>query len=227
VAYILNIDTSAKNCSVALQENSKLISCYEISLEKSASTLINSYCERILADVGLDLNNLDAIAVGVGPGSYTGLRIAVSTAKGLAFAIDKPLIAVNTLEAIAHSQKEIAHQIGAIVCPMIDARRMEVFTSLYSSELKEILPTSAEILDENSYINYLNKQKVIFVGDGAFKFSEIQKHSNAVFINGVSASAKNMVTLAFDKFEKHQFEDVAYLEPFYLKQFMSTQKTLQ
>lgn len=224
MAYILNIDTSSKNCSVALQEDDALISHFDIHIEKSASSLINLYVDRILQDAGLLKSNLSAIAVGVGPGSYTGLRIAVSTAKGLALGLDIPLIAVNTLEAMAYSQLHLAHALNAYVCPMIDARRMEVYTCLLDAQLQVISPTEAMILDETSFTDVLSKSKIVFLGDGSNKLKEVLVHPNATFIPNVLPSARFMAQTSYEKYKSSRFEDTAYLEPFYLKDFMSTSK---
>ena len=160
---------------------------------------------------------MHAIAVSKGPGSYTGLRIGVSAAKGLCFAIDVPLISIPTLEALAH-QAEIE---DGLIIPMLDARRLEVYSAVFSSENKQIRETKAEVLDENSYDDYLKTNKVCFIGDGVEKFKALCKHENAIFIDDKLPSAKQMGTLAEIKYHKNDFEDVAYFEPYYLKDFIA------
>lgn len=224
MAYILNIDTSSKNCSVSLQKDNILISHFDIHIEKSASSLVNLYVDRILQDAGIVKSDLNAIGVGIGPGSYTGLRIAVSTAKGLSLGLDIPLIAVNTLEAMAYSQVPLAQAIDAFICPMLDARRMEVYASLLNPQLQAIIPTSAMILDQESFTQELDKTKIVFLGDGSNKLSEILAHPNAIFIPNVFPSARFMERLSYNKYLASQFEDTAYLEPFYLKDFVSNAK---
>lgn len=224
MAYILNIDTSSKNCSVALQEDDTLISHFDIHVEKSASSLINLYIERILQDTGIVKADLSAIAVGVGPGSYTGLRIAVSTAKGLSLGLDIPLIAVNTLEALAYSQAHLAQALGAWICPMLDARRMEVYTCLLDAQQQVLSPTKALILDLASFAEELAQAKIVFLGDGSNKLKDILEHPNAIFIPNVFPSARFMAKLSYHKYTSSQFEDTAYFEPFYLKDFVSTAK---
>jgi len=226
LAYILNIDTSSKNCSVALQDDDALVASYDIHIEKSASSLINLYCDRIVKDVGITLNDLNAIAVGIGPGSYTGLRIAVSTAKGFAVGLDIPLIAVDTLETLAYSQINFAEHQRALICPMLDARRMEVYTCLFRHDLSIQKATEALILDENCYKEDLDQNKIIFLGDGSVKLQNIIKHPNAIFVPNIIPSARFMIHKAWGNFSNSHFEDVAYLEPYYLKEFMSSQKTL-
>jgi tRNA threonylcarbamoyladenosine biosynthesis protein TsaB len=226
LAYILNIDTSSKNCSVALQNDDALVASYDIHIEKSASSLINLYCDRIVKDAGITLNDLNAIAVGIGPGSYTGLRIAVSTAKGFALGLDIPLVAVDTLEAMAYSQINFAEHQQALICPMLDARRMEVYTCLFRHDLSILKKTEALILDENCYKAELDQQKIIFLGDGAVKLQNILEHPNAIFIPNIIPSARFMIAKSWDNFSNKLFADVAYLEPYYLKEFMSLQKTL-
>ena len=165
---------------------------------------------------------LDAIAVSKGPGSYTGLRIGVSTAKGLCYALDKPLIAVNTLLAMANEVNRQNHS-QALLCPMIDARRMEVYTALYDGELNELEKTSAKILEENSFDETLNQKQVLFFGNGADKFMALKTGvANAVFIDNITPSAWSVGLLANQAFLRGDFEDVAYFEPFYLKDFVAT-----
>ena len=215
---ILSIETSTKVCSVALHKDSVLLACSEILIEKSHSTYITILIDNIVKQSGEALKNIDAVAVSKGPGSYTGLRIGASTAKGLCYALDKPLIAVNTLEAMAYEVSRYSKD-DSLLCPMIDARRMEVYFTLIDSTGIIMEPTQAKVIDEHSFSELLKEKKVIFFGDGAGKCKDVLK-GNAFFVNDVFPSAKNIGALALSKFDKSQFEEVAYFEPFYLKDFV-------
>ncbi|KYG81817.1 tRNA threonylcarbamoyladenosine biosynthesis protein TsaB [Roseivirga ehrenbergii] len=219
---ILSIETSTTVCSVALTTDGNTLASQKLFLEKSHSTLLTVVIEQIMKQVGMEMSELDAIAVSKGPGSYTGLRIGVSTAKGLCYALDKPLIAVNTLLAMANEVNRQNHS-GALLCPMIDARRMEVYTALYDGELNELKKTSAKILEENSFYETLMHNQVLFFGNGAGKFKDLKTNvSNAIFIENITPSAWSVGLLANQAFLKGDFEDVAYFEPFYLKDFVAT-----
>ena len=183
--------------------------------------------DRILKECALTFSQLDAVAVSKGPGSYTGLRIGVATAKGLCFALDKPLIGINTLQAFTHEfllqKKNEADALSpsSLLCPMIDARRMEVYAALFNNDMEMMRETKAEIITEQSFEKELKKHQVIFFGDGASKCKPLlQHHTNAVFIDDFVPSARGQVALALNAFEQKQFEDVAYFEPFYLKEFL-------
>jgi len=162
----------------------------------------------------ISMANLDAIAVSKGPGSYTGLRIGVSAAKGLSYALDVPLIAIPTLAVLAAFVEE-----RTVIIPILDARRMEVYSAVYNDDKQEIRETKAEIVEENSFTEYLSSKKVTFVGNGVSKFREICEHPNAIFIENIQPSAVKMALLAEYKYKKNDIEDVAYFEPFYLKDF--------
>lgn len=177
---------------------------------------LHIFIQEILDENNLSLSDLDAIAISEGPGSYTGLRIGVSAAKGLCYSLDLPLIAVPTLESLACQVKE-----EGLVIPMMDARRMEVYTAVYNESGSQIEPTSAKILEEDSYTSYLEKGKVNFIGSGVEKFEKICKHPNAVFIREKLPSAGEMVKIAIDKHKKSDLKDVAYFVPFYLKDFIA------
>lgn len=233
MSLILGIETATKICSVAISRDEKLLALKEIGGEYSHSENLNHFIELACAEAKITLNQLDAIAVSKGPGSYTGLRIGVSTAKGLCYGLDKPLIAVDTLKALTlavfNSLPPIANGAdgegkgGALFCPMIDARRMEVYTAIYNSKFELIEPISAKIIDENSFANFLENNKVVFFGDGAEKCKLLlNNHPNAVFIDNVEPSAKYVNQLASSKFKQGIFEDVAYFEPYYLKDFLAT-----
>lgn len=227
MSLILGIETATKICSVAISRDEKLLALKEIGGEYSHSENLNHFIELACAEAKITLNQLDAIVVSKGPGSYTGLRIGVSTAKGLCYGLDKPLIAVDTLKAMVVGVTDSLPfgevQGGALFCPMIDARRMEVYTALYNSKFELIEPISAKIIDENSFAHFLDKNKVVFFGDGAEKCkSLLNNHPNAVFIDNVEPSAKYVNQLASSKFKQGIFEDVAYFEPYYLKEFLAT-----
>ncbi len=174
--------------------------------------------EEILEEAKITLNKIDAFAVSKGPGSYTGLRIGVSAVKGLSFSLNKPLISVETLESLANSIKID----DGVIVPMLDARRMEVYSSVYDKNYNKIREIRAEVINENSFSEYLLKGKVYFLGDGAEKCKEILTHKNAIFIDDKFPSAKEMAKLSFEKYKNSNFEDVAYFEPFYLKDFVVT-----
>jgi tRNA threonylcarbamoyladenosine biosynthesis protein TsaB len=220
MALIISIETSTKVCSVALHRDTTLLASSEILIEKSHSRYITVMIDRLFEYSGEQLQDIDAVAVSKGPGSYTGLRIGVSTAKGLCYALDKPLIAVDTLAAMAHQANRYNHA-GAMLCPMTDARRMEVYCALYDATMKEQEPVQAKIIDEQSFQSILNQSPVLFLGDGAQKCKAVLGHNpHAIFVDGVYPSAVAIGNLAMQQFAEKNFEDVAYFEPFYLKDFV-------
>ena len=229
MALILSIETATTVCSIALSKDGKLLSVEESSARNTHSSIITLLIEKVLANAGQDFHNIDAIAVGKGPGSYTGLRIGVATAKGLCYALEKPLIAVGTLHALSTGMQEVLSSIQDInkskpilFCPMIDARRMEVYCAIYDSSGKEVLKPAAEIITENSFSDFLDKNILIFAGDGAMKCRPLlENHPNAIFMDNLDTSAKYLVALAEAKFSEKLFEDLAYFEPFYLKDFVA------
>jgi len=214
--YILNIETATKNCSVSISKDGKLIALKEIcEANFSHAEKLHQFIKDTLKESNIDFKELSAIAISKGPGSYTGLRIGVSSAKGLCFALDIPLISVLTLESLAHATKV---ESGYII-PLLDARRQEVFTAVFNSDYTPVKETYNYILEENSFAEY---DKIIFLGDGATKTKEIITHPNATFLEGYYPSAKEMIALSYEKFLQKEFEDVAYFEPFYLKDFHVT-----
>ncbi|MFY7908485.1 MAG: tRNA (adenosine(37)-N6)-threonylcarbamoyltransferase complex dimerization subunit type 1 TsaB [Emticicia sp.] len=233
---ILSIETSTKACSAAIHQDGKLLSVSELYNEKSSSGMLTTLIEHVVKTASLKLQDVDAVAVAKGPGSYTGLRIGVSTAKGLCFTLEKPLIAINTLEAMAFSiydlksgaQNPVTNNqspITNLLCPMLDARRMEVYCAVYKEDTLEVMePTQAKIIDETSFADLLEKHQIIFFGDGAEKCrTTLGGNPNAVFLNQtVFPSAKSIGALATRAFEQQQFENVADFEPFYLKEFVGT-----
>ncbi|WP_207436287.1 tRNA (adenosine(37)-N6)-threonylcarbamoyltransferase complex dimerization subunit type 1 TsaB [Sabulibacter ruber] len=224
MAYILSLETSSTVCSVALHHNQQLLSYAELQMEKSHSSHITVMVNQVVENAGLTLQQVNAVAVSGGPGSYTGLRIGSGTAKGLCFALDKPLISVSTLKAMARQMIEsLPAPERFLYCPMIDARRSEVYTCLLDHSLEEVLPIEPMILDSSSFASELEKQTIIFFGSGAAKAKElIAPHPNAFFVENVKPTAKAIGELAFLKHQEAQFEDVAYYEPFYLKEVYIT-----
>lgn len=223
MATILNIETSTRVCSVALSIDGKVEQLLETNTQNSHSEKITLLCNEVLDKQKLSFNDLDGIAVSKGPGSYTGLRIGVSTAKGLCYGLDIPLISISTLLAMAHGIKSVIIDAdeNTLFCPMIDARRMEVYTSLFTINLKEIKPTTAKIIDSDSFSDYLANKRIIFGGDGALKCKDLlNHHPNAVFLDDFNTSAAYLSNLAEEKFNAGEFEDTAYFEPYYLKDFV-------
>jgi len=221
---ILNIETSTQVCSVALAVDGKVVSIRESYVKNAHAESITIFSQEVLTESDLSFDRLDAIAVSKGPGSYTGLRIGVSTAKGFCYALNKPLIAVNTLQALASGMKEevVDSTDDFLFCPMIDARRMEVYTAVYDHKLDEIQETKAEIINESSFSDIIAKNKIIFAGDGADKCKPLLgRDPNTIFIDNFRASASFLCELAEQKFNNQEFEDVAYFEPFYLKDFVA------
>ncbi|MCB0444761.1 MAG: tRNA (adenosine(37)-N6)-threonylcarbamoyltransferase complex dimerization subunit type 1 TsaB [Gelidibacter sp.] len=219
MSYILSIETATTNCSVALSKGGEtLVLKEDNNTNYSHAESLHVFIETVLKSANLQPSQLDAIAVSKGPGSYTGLRIGVSAAKGLCFSLDKPLISVNTLQALAH---QISIKQGVIVA-MLDARRMEVYASVYDANHQQIRGIEAQILDEKAFETYLEAGKVYFIGNAVEKTKEIIKHPNAIYMDDTLPSANEMSKLAFEKYKKNDIEDVAYFEPFYLKDFMSS-----
>lgn len=221
MATILNIETSTEICSVTISENGELLYKKETSEGLSHSKLLTVFIEEILAENNFKLNQLDAVAVSKGPGSYTGLRIGVSVAKGLCYGLGIPLIAVNSLEIMA-TFAALKSTENMLFCPMIDARRMEVYTALYNSKGEEIKPVSAEIIEGNFLAEYLEDSKILFFANGAEKCKALITHPNAIFNGPNKTSAQFMQKLTAEKYNNKEFEDLAYFEPFYLKNFVAT-----
>jgi len=220
MSLILSIETSTKICSVALLRDNIILASSDIRVERSHSKYITVLIENLFIHSGEKLGNVDAIAVSKGPGSYTGLRIGVSTAKGLCYALDKPLIAINTLEAMAFEANKFNYN-KVLLCPMIDARRMEVYCAVYDADLNSLEEVSAKIIDKDSFRDQLDKQPILFFGDGAQKCkAELGDSMNAIFIDNVFPTAASVGYLALKALEEKRFEDVAYFEPFYLKDFV-------
>jgi len=218
VTYILQIETATTNCSVALSKNGKTIAVKEVNDGYSHAENIHVFIKNILAENKLEYANLSAIAVSKGPGSFTGLRIGVSSAKGLCFALDIPLISIDTLQVLA-KQTQITE---GVIISMIDARRMEAYTAVYNKDYQLLKAVSATVFDIHYFEDYLEKGKVAFLGNAVDKLQTVLQHENAIFLEEVLPSANEMSALSFDKFQESDFEDVAYFEPYYLKDFVVT-----
>ncbi|HTN69122.1 MAG TPA: tRNA (adenosine(37)-N6)-threonylcarbamoyltransferase complex dimerization subunit type 1 TsaB [Dysgonamonadaceae bacterium] len=218
---ILHIETATHVCSCALSCNGELVFNRESYEPQSHATLLGVFVEEAVKFSHKKDIQIHAVSVSSGPGSYTGLRIGVSEAKGIAYGLDAKLIALPTLEIMAKTVSETIDG-EVLLCPMIDARRMEVYTAVFDSSMNQIEPVSAKIIDEKSFMNLLDKHKVAFFGDGAFKCKEVISHPNAVFIPDVHPLASEMISLSMAAYRSAKFEDIAYFEPFYLKDFVAT-----
>lgn len=224
MARILSIETSTSICSVAIHEQGELIALAEIKEPGAHAEKLLLLVDEVFEKAGLSFADLDAVAVSQGPGSYTGLRIGVSTAKGIAYALEIPLIGINTLQAMAASQPVAP---GDYVVAVLDARRKEVYTQTFGDSLQELSPIEAVVLEEGVFASILDKGRVYFVGDGVEKVKEEVKSANALFIAdwAISLSAKNMGILASEKHARQEWEDLAYFVPNYLKEFKALQST--
>ncbi len=218
MGLILCLETATKVCSVSLGKDGKEIYSIDHFSEKfSHAEKLNGLIIQLFENTEFELKDLDAVAVSEGPGSYTGLRIGTSTAKGLCYSLGIPLLAVNSLRALANSKKGE----GTQICPMFDARRMEVYSAIYSSEMVELDSTRAVVIDDDSYMSFLEKGKVCFLGPGAEKCMDTIQHPNAIFDLETKVVAQGMLEVAELKFSKNEFADLAYFEPFYLKDFIA------
>jgi len=219
MAIILHIETATTNCSVSIAKDGKLLVLKEHnSVGYSHAEQLHVFIGEATAEAGLDLSKIDAVAVSKGPGSYTGLRIGVSAAKGLCFALEVPLISIPTLASLAH---QISSKKDEAIVSVLDARRMEVYSAIFDSDFNQIKETEAKIIDEASYKEVINQyEKVHFIGSGAEKIKNTLSGDNLSFVTDAIPSAKEMCQLAHQKFLQNNFEDVAYFEPYYLKDFM-------
>ena len=215
MSLILNIDTATEHASICLADDSQCLSILSNDKQKEHASWLHPALLQALAESGKQLSDLDAVGVTTGPGSYTGLRVGMAAAKGLCYALDIPLVGTNTLDAMA--VMGLAEEVDYI-CPMIDARRMEVYTALYNQALEPVLPPCAVILDELLFSSYLNRAKILFLGNGSRKFEQIVENKNACFKNHIF-SALYLLTITYDKYLKGDFLELKYTEPFYLKGF--------
>lgn len=219
MAIILNIETATKNCSVSISSDSKILAIKELNEGKfSHAEKLHSFILDVIKDAKITMNDLEAVSISKGPGSYTGLRIGVSAAKGLCYSLDLPLISVPTLDSIA---RQISLKENEFAVPLLDARRMEVYSAVFDNHYSQVRDTEAEIIDETSFSDLLDDGIVYFAGDGAEKCRDYIKHKNARFLTSIYPSAREMAALSSHKFKKAKFEDVAYFEPFYLKDFVA------
>lgn len=221
---ILCIETSTAVCSVALVENGDVIALRESLDGQNHAEKITIFIDEVMKEANVSYRDLDAVATSMGPGSYTGLRIGVSTAKGLCYAMEKPLIAIDTLTAMAHgfiSKQQTANSQGSIFCPMIDARRMEVYSAFYDEKMNKTSETKAIIIDENSFMEMKQNHHLYLFGDGADKLASLfENDENITVVEKFHCSASYMAELADKAFKNNDFVDTAYFEPFYLKNFV-------
>jgi tRNA threonylcarbamoyladenosine biosynthesis protein TsaB len=224
---IICIETATRVCSVALCDINGVLAVKEDREERSHATILTVLIRDILKRAGLDAMDIDAVAVSKGPGSYTGLRIGVSVAKGIAYAASKPLIAINTLKTmfngiILDASIKYGTDSNTVFCPMIDARRMEVYYSHYDSNGNTIKDVCAGIINKESFMNILDTRKILFFGDGAAKCIPVIHHPNAIITDDYNISASHMYPSVIKALKNNDFEDIAYFEPFYLKNFITT-----
>ncbi len=220
MSYILNIETATHICSVALSKDGNTIDLIESHEDKTHAELLSVFIEQILQQNKIKTTDLSAIAVSEGPGSYTGLRIGVSVAKGLCYGLKIPLIAIPTLKAMANGAINNVKK-DALLCPMIDARRMEVYTTIYNTDLNIISNIEAKIIDQNTFNDLLLKNKIVFFGTGSDKCKTEIQNNNALFLKEFYISAQHMSNLSYNLFLKQDFKNTAYFEPFYLKEFQA------
>jgi len=229
MALILNIETSADICSVALGREGKILDLLMGEEERDHSRILTILIEKILKQNNLQMTDLQVVAVSEGPGSYTGLRIGVSTAKGIAYALKIPLLAVSTPGALAASvaagiPDDVRKEMGekGLLCPMIDARRMEVYSALYDMKGDRLTEIEPHVIDENSYKKERARRKILFFGTGSEKCRKVFREETSLFLENISPRADRMIPLAEKQFINGVFADVAYFEPFYLKEFVAT-----
>jgi len=219
---ILNLETATTNCSVSVAKDGRLLAIKEHDTPNySHSEQLHVFIQEVLKEADIEFSNLDAIAVSKGPGSYTGLRIGVSAAKGLCFSLDVPLISIPTLASMAH---QVERGTVDFIIPVLDARRMEVYSAVFDYDVTELRETRAEIINDNSFSEYVEKGKVLLLGNGAEKCKALLRHPNFSFDTSAVPSAREMATLSHIKFGARVFEDVAYFEPYYLKDFILQKK---
>lgn len=218
MSYILNIDTATEAAHVSLAQNGNIIQLLQNNAQKDHAAFVQPAAETLIKNAGISFADVQAIAVTAGPGSYTGLRVGMASAKGLCFALNKPFIAINTLAVMAKAAIMQQNDACILYCPMIDARRMEVFTAVYNHQLNEITAPNALILDESAYQPLLQQHTILFFGSGAPKWKALQQSNNALFCN-VSLLPEAFANLSLTYYNSNQFSNLAYTEPFYIKEF--------
>lgn len=223
MSYILNIDTATETAGVCLSKGNDVLAILTSTDQKNHAAFIQPAIASVIQQSGITLADIDAVAVTGGPGSYTGLRVGMATAKGICFSLEKPLIVINTLEVMAIAAIEKANKESQLFCPLIDARRMEVFTAIYDRSLQNRLLPQAMALEQQSFAAFLDTAIVQFSGSGMEKLSKISGHPNARFVE-VQHNAAHLSTLSLKAFTNKDFADLAYCEPFYLKAFFDTSK---
>ena len=222
MSYFLNIDTATEQASVCLSEDDRVLDMLISTDQKNHASFLQPAIQKLLQNTGMQLTEIDAVTVTGGPGSYTGLRVGLASAKGICFTLNKPLIIINTLEVMAIAAKEgESKEDKFLICPMIDARRMEVFAALYDQSLQTMMEPQPMILDQHSFAEFLEKQPILFFGSGAEKLKAILSHPNIRFKNG-HHNAGHLAQLALKPFADQSFADLAYSEPLYLKAFFDT-----
>jgi tRNA threonylcarbamoyladenosine biosynthesis protein TsaB len=220
MSLILNIDTSLDAASICLAKDNEVLELVVNENQKDHASWLHKAIAGILLNNRYTINELQAVAVSIGPGSYTGLRVGLASAKGLCFALNIPLITVGTLNIIAFAAKDEAVD---LICPVIDARRMEIFTALYNKDLQEKMPPHAMIVDEHSFASILLSDQLLFCGNGNKKLQAVISNTNAGFCNSI-ANASHLAQLSYSCFSKNEFADLAYTEPLYIKEFYSTDR---
>ncbi len=227
MSLVLQIETATDICSVSIAKEGKTVLCLQDDSLRNHAKGLMPLMDRLFNESGIPMSQLDAIAVSKGPGSFTGLRIGVASAKGLCYALDKPLIGIQTLDSMARYFAMTIRVENALYCPMIDARRKEVYTAIFSSELMNVEPTQALILDSVSFEERLNNDRMVFFGCGAAKFEQMAKNNiNALFYKEFNPSAEGMNELALKSLHMGEFENLAHFEPFYLKDFYSPNRVI-
>lgn len=221
MALILSIETSTTVSSVAIHEDGHMIASQSLHIDKSHSAYLAPSIKNLFETSGLQMKSIDAVAISKGPGSYTGLRIGTSTAKGICFGLDAKLIGINSLEAMAYGIVKYMPK-DVILCPMIDARRMEVYCLIAKTDMSILEKTSSKIIDEKSFSDLLSKNKIVFIGNGAMKCKPaLDSSKNTIFIDDIFPSAEHVGALAWQAYENNEFENLAYFEPYYLKDFIA------
>jgi tRNA threonylcarbamoyladenosine biosynthesis protein TsaB len=220
MALILSLETSASTCSVAIHENGNLLANLEIATPQAHASQLAVLIERVFHEASLDIQQLNAVSVSSGPGSYTGVRIGTSTAKGICFALNIHLIAIPTLDLLVSQAAEYSGR-AELLCPMIDAKRMEVYCQIVRPDFQVVSEPKAIIIDETSFVELLETNRILFFGDGSKKCKSVLTHQNALFIDDILPSAEKMGLISFVKFQHRKFEDLVNFTPFYLKDFIA------